>query len=206
MKNRENTLKELLPAIIMGILSLIPIGLYILAIPYLFIEKILRKQKFSEIGFKMKGIDKDILKYWWLIILPIATGYISLFLSKLIVPDFFNHVIERAQPMLAFDKFAILIPQLFILALAEEICFRAFLQRKLSVCMDFKWAIVISSLVFSLGHFSTGSPIVVFYDLAWIFFDSIIYGLIFHKTKNVYLCWISHFLGNVCGILVLLAV
>jgi len=204
--NRENTLKNLLPAIIMGLLSLIPIGLYILAIPYLFIEKFLRKQTFSEIGFKIKGIKKDILKYWWLIILPIATGYISLFLSKLIVPDFFNHVIERTQPMLVFDKLAILIPQLLILALAEEICFRAFLQRKLSICMDYKWAIAITSLIFALGHFSTGSPMVVLYDLTWIFIDSVIYGFIFQKTKNVYLCWISHFLANVCGILVLLAV
>lgn len=206
MINRENTLKNLLPAIIMGLLSLIPIGLYILAIPYLFIEKFLRKQTFSEIGFKIKGIKKDILKYWWLIILPIATGYISLFLSKLIVPDFFNHVIERTQPMLVFDKLAILIPQLLILALAEEICFRAFLQRKLAICMDYKWAIAITSLIFALGHFSTGSPMVVLYDLTWIFIDSVIYGFIFQKTKNVYLCWISHFLANVCGILVLLAV
>jgi membrane protease YdiL (CAAX protease family) len=72
--------------------------------------------------------------------------------------------------------------------------------------MDYRWAIVITSLIFALGHFSTGSPTVILYDLAWIFVDSVIYGLIFYKTKNVYLCWISYFLANACGILVLLAV
>ena len=82
MRNKETLAKELLPATIMGILSLIPIGLYILSIPYLFIERFIRKQSFSEIGFRIKGLGKNILKYWWLILLPIGTGVGSLFLSS----------------------------------------------------------------------------------------------------------------------------
>lgn len=171
-----------------------------------FIEKIVRKQTFAGIGFRIKGLHKDLIKYWWLILLPIGTGLASFFLSKLIVPDYFAHVIERTQPMLAFENLIILIPQLFILALAGEICFRGFFQRKLDICINFRVAIVITSLIFALGHFSMGSPIVVIYDITWIFIDSIIYGILFYKTKSIYICWISHLLANICGVLVLMVI
>lgn len=205
-RNKEMVIKELLPAIIWALIITIQVGLYILVIPYIFIEKTVRKQTFAEIGFRMKGLHKDIIKYWWLILLPIGTGLASLILSKLIVPDYFVHVIERTQPMLAFDNLVILIPQLFILAFAEEICFRGFFQRKLDICINTRVAIIITSLIFALGHFSMGSPIVVIYDITWIFIDSIIYGILFYKTKNIYICWISHFLANICGVLVIMVI
>ena len=206
IKNKEMALKELLPVMIWGVIVMIQAGFYILTIPYLFIEKVIRKQTFQELGFRINGIGKELIKYWWLIILPVGSGFASLFLSKLIVPDYFNHVIERTQPMLAFGNLLLLIPQLFILALAEEICFRGFFQRKLGMCVNIRVAIIATSLIFALGHFSAGSPIVVIYDITWIFIDSIIYGILFYKTKNIYLCWISHLLANLCGVLVLMLI
>jgi membrane protease YdiL (CAAX protease family) len=205
-RNKEIVVKELLPAIIWAFIVTIQVGLYILAIPYIFIEKIVRKQAFAEIGFRIKGLHKDLIKYWWLILLPIGTGLASLFLSKFIVPDYFAHVIERTQPMLVFDNLLILIPQLFILALAEEICFRGFFQRKLGICINTRVAIIITSLIFALGHFSMGSPVVVIYDITGIFIDSIIYGILFYKTKNIYICWISHLLANICGVFVIMVI
>lgn len=206
IKNKEMALKELLPVMIWGVIVMIQAGFYILTIPYLFIEMVIRKQTFQELGFRINGIGKELIKYWWLIILPVGSGFASLFLSKLIVPDYFNHVIERTQPMLAFGNLLLLIPQLFILALAEEICFRGFFQRKLGMCVNIRVAIIATSLIFALGHFSAGSPIVVIYDITWIFIDSIIYGILFYKTKNIYLCWISHLLANLCGVLVLMLI
>ncbi len=206
IRDKEMVVKELLPAIIWGLIITIQVGLYILIIPYILIEKIVRKQSFEEIGFKIKRMKKDLTKYWWLILLPIGTGYTSLLLSKLIVPDYFAHVIDRTQPVLAFDKLFILIPQLFVLALAEEICFRGFLQRKLSICFNNTVAIIVTSLIFAIGHFSTGSPIVVIYDIIWVFIDSVIYCILFHKTKNIYICWISHLLANICGILLIMVI
>lgn len=206
IKNKEMALKELLPVIIWGVIVMIQAGFYILTIPYLFIERVIRKQTFQELGFRINGIGKELIKYWWLIILPVGSGFASLFLSKLIVPDYFNHVIERTQPMLAFGNLLLLIPQLFILAFAEEICFRGFFQRKLGMCVNIRVAIIATSLIFALGHFSAGLPIVVIYDITWIFIDSIIYGILFYKTKNIYLCWISHLLANLCGVLVLMLI
>ena len=91
-------------------------------------------------------------------------------------------------------------------ALLEEIGYRAFLQRKFGLSINPIGAILITSLIFSIGHFSMASPIVVIYDLAWIFIDSVIFGTIFYKTKSVYLCWISHFLGNLTGVFIMLAI
>ena len=53
-EKKSLAVKELLPATVWGLLSLIPIGLYILTIPHLVIEKIVRKQRFSELGFIAK--------------------------------------------------------------------------------------------------------------------------------------------------------
>jgi membrane protease YdiL (CAAX protease family) len=206
MNKKEKKLKELLPATIMGVLSIIPVGLYLLTILYIFIEKYIRKQPFSEIGFGVKGFCENLRKYWWIILLPVVTGIFSFFLSKLIVPEYFNHIIERTKSTLDFDKLPILMIQILILTLTEEICFRAFLQRKFSICINPKVAIIITSIIFAIGHFSMGSPIVVIYDLAWIFIDSLILGMLFYKTKSVYLCWISHFATNACGVLVLFAI
>ena len=92
-EKKSLAVKELLPATIWGLLSLLPIGLYILTIPHLVIEKIVRKQRFSELGFRIKGFGEAIRKNWWLIILPAALGLSELFLSQLISPEYFNHVI-----------------------------------------------------------------------------------------------------------------
>ena len=205
-EKKSLAVKELLPATIWGLLSLIPIGLYILTIPHLVIEKIVRKQKFSELGFRIKGFGEAIRKNWWLIILPAALGLSELFLSKLISPEYMNHVIERVRPTLNFDQAPVLIIQIVLLSLAEEISFRAFMQRKMSLCIKPMWAIFIVSLLFAVAHFSTGSPIVVAYDLIGIFIDSVIYGLLFQRTKSVYVSWLSHMIANLTGALIVFVI
>ena len=37
------------------------------------------------------------------------------------------------------------------------------------------------------------------YDVGFIFVDSILYGILFLKTKNVYLTTLAHFLANAAG-------
>jgi uncharacterized protein len=180
-------------------------GLTILiAIPYLFIERKINKFSMETIGFKFRNLLSDVKKYWWLILLPVVSGILSIVLSKVIVPDFYLHVLERVRPMLSLDKVFLLIIQLTILAFAEEVVFRAFLQSKISSLTNPIIAIIITSLFFSIGHYSTGTTLVVLYDLIFIFIDSLMYGLIFERTKNVYACWISHFIANFVAIFLLL--
>jgi membrane protease YdiL (CAAX protease family) len=53
-----------------------------------------------------------------------------------------------------------------------------------------------SSLLFALGHFKAGNPVIVAYGLFFIFINSILYGVIFHKTKNAWVSGIAHFAAN----------
>jgi len=46
-------------------------------------------------------------------------------------------------------------------------------------------------------------PIVV-YDIETIFIDSIIFGIIFNRTKNIFASWIGHILADLVGIVLLL--
>jgi len=211
MKNKNVLLKSYIPIAIFVLLCLTSIfstnvaGLTILfSILYLFIENKRSKGKMEDIGFIQKNILSDIKKYWWLILIPIISGIVAIILSKYILPEFYLHVLERIKPMLSLDKMLLLIPQLLILALGEEIAFRAFFQTKLCNITNPIWAIILTSLFFAIGHFSDGSMSVIIYDLIFIFIDSIVYGIIYQKTKNVYTCTISHFLANLVGISILL--
>lgn len=211
MKNRNQLLKSYIPIAIFGLLCLTSIGLtnvagltILFSILYLFIENKKNKGKWKDIGFIPKNILSDIKKYWWLILLPVVSGIVSISLSKLVLPDFYLHVLERTKPMLSLDKMLLLIPQLFILAFGEEIAFRTFFQTMVCNITKPIWAIIITSLFFAIGHFSAGSISIVIYDLFFIFIDSVVYGIIYQRTKNVYTCTISHFLANLIGVYILL--
>jgi len=209
MNNKKWTLRNIFPVVITSALALLkPAGLAIIfAIPYLLIEGKINKTSSEDMGFKIKSTFSDVKRYWWLIAAPVALGVLSIFLSKFILPEFYEHVLERITPMLSFNKaFMLMPPQLLILAFGEEITFRAFLQTKYCNVIGPFWAIIVTSLIFALAHLSTGSPIIIIYDLAFIFFDSLLYGLLYDKTQNIYVCTISHFLANLAGIYILLAI
>lgn len=209
MNNKKYTVRNIFPVVITSILALMkPAGLAIIfAIPYLLIESKINKTSSNDIGFKIKNTWSDVKRYWWLIAAPVVLGILSIFLSKIILPEFYEHVIERITPILSLNKALILIPlQLLVLAFGEEITFRAFLQTKFSNIINPVWAIIVTSVIFALAHFSMGSPLVIIYDLIFIFFDSLLYGLLYHKTQNIYACTISHFLANLAAIYILLAI
>ena len=134
MKEKKIPFKTILPIAVTSILTVLkPSGLaMVFAIPYFFIENNLQKLNSENAGFKLKSLLGDIKKLWWLLMAPMVLGILALLISQYLVPDFYMHVVERVKPILTLDKALLLIPQLLILAFAEEITFRAFLQTKLS--------------------------------------------------------------------------
>ena len=120
------------------------------------------------------------------------------------MPTFNEHVLERVEPMLHMGSMLILIPQLLLLAFGEELAFRGFAQEKLSKVINPRIAIIAVSLLFAVAHISTGRAGVVMYDIGFVFVDSILYGVLFLKTRNVYLTTLAHFLANVAGIYIFL--
>ncbi len=204
---KQLLLRNVLPVALMAALVFVkPSGLAVaFAVPYLLIEKLVTKTPFAEIGLNIKGLLKDIQKNWWMMLLPVVSGIAAVASSQFLVPEFFTHVLERTKPILVMDQLAVLIPQLLLLALGEEIAFRAFMQGKLMGCIRPAGAIVITSLLFALAHLSQGAPLVVAYDLLFIFIDSLLYGVLFYKTKNAYVSTLSHFIANLVGILIVFA-
>ncbi|MBU3112660.1 CPBP family intramembrane glutamic endopeptidase [Clostridium lacusfryxellense] len=204
MKNRNELLKTYIPIVIFGFLCL-SVGLnnvdglrltLLFSILYLFIENIMNKGKLEDIGFISKNILSDIKKHWWLILLPVVVGIVSINFFKFLLPEAYSYASDT-MPMLSFGKLLLQVPQLLILAFAEEIAFRGFFQTKLYDITKPIWAIIITSLFFAIGNFSAIPITSLIYVSFFIFIDNIIYGVIYQRTKNIYSCTISHFLANV---------
>jgi len=47
-------------------------------------------------------------------------------------------------------------------------------------------AIGIASVVFGIGHWAKGVPVIVMIDVLLVIVDSVLYGIIFARSKNVY--------------------
>jgi len=61
-------------------------------------------------------------------------------------------------------------------------------------------AIIITSLVFGLFHYSSGNTIIVIFDILSVTLDSLFYGIIFARTKNIYVSWFAHFIADFVGL------
>ena len=131
-----------------------------------------------------------------LILLTLVMNVICFVIAKLWFPAYIEHVLGRTGDFLDLANLPIMLLELIVFALGEEIAWRAFFQKQTSKMMPFIPSLILTSLLFSLGHFNFGEPIIVFYDLLFVFIDSIIYGIIFKKTDNAWCCFLAHFLAN----------
>lgn len=167
--------------------------------------KIAEKQTLQECGLDIKSIGKGIkIQGMWLwLLMPSLMNFLVIFLAKIILPDYVEHVVTRSGVMLNVNMLPILMVQLLIFALIEEIAWRGFFQRRLQSHLSVLPAIVITSILFSLGHMTSGSLIIVAYDLLFIFVNSLIYGFIFSKSNNIWLSTVSHFIANTFAVIIL---
>ncbi len=137
--------------------------------------------------------NKTVILLFLLIIITNVTCFV---IAKLWLPAYVEHILARAGDFLDFGNVLKLILELVVFALGEEIAWRAFFQKQTSKIMPFVPSLILTSVLFALGHFSFGTPVVVFYDLLFVFIDSLIYGIIFRKTDNAWLSFAAHFLAN----------
>lgn len=170
-----------------------------------FVHKASEKQPFEGSGLDIGAIrinfkDKSI---WFWIALPIIMDAVAIAISKLLLPEYLEHVLARTEAFVSFDKVLILIIQLAFLALGEEIAWRAFFQKQLNKALPIILTLLISSLLFAIGHFNQGNAVIVLYDALFVFINSVLYGVIFHKTNNAWISAISHFVANLFSIIIL---
>ena len=147
---------------------------------------------------KVPGLLKD-KTVWRLIMMPMLMNIICYIAADLFVPEYMEHLKGRTD-FLALDRLPVLMLELVIAALGEEIAWRAFFQKQLSKICPFVPALIISSLLFAVCHFTYGDMAVVLYDILFVFINAVFYGLIFQKTDNAYISTLAHLLANILGI------
>ena len=156
-------------------------------------------------GLEIKAIRTYVKQktIWFWIALPLVMNIICFTLAAVFLQEFIDHIHSRTQFVISFDKLLLLVLQLAVLALGEEIAWRAFFQQQLSKYIPIIPTIILTSIIFSLGHFAVGNAVVVSYDIFFIFINSVIYGVIFYKTNNAWISTISHFIANVFSVILI---
>ena len=185
------------------VLKLSGISVIVGVIAY-FVTRKTNKTKYE--GFNIKTIFKDFKnnpRALLFAILPFVTCILSTVIANKFIPQFNEHVNNRASFAIS-DNLMKTILTMAVLTLGEEIAWRGFFQKQTTKIIKFVPSIILTSLLFALGHFSTGSFVVVAYDLLFVFIDSTIFSLIFKETDNSWCSWIPHFLADILGVLLII--
>jgi len=180
-------------------------GLFnIIAIVYILIERRKTGRTWSDIGFKFKSIMTDVKNnLLWIITVGVIAQFVTITIAKYFVPGFIEHVQARV-PFMNISQIVPLLIMILFGTFAEEIVYRGFFQERISWFIKPSYAIVLVSIVFGMMHYSSGYMPIVVYDIGTIFIDSIIFGIIFNRTKNIFASWIGHILADLVGIVLLL--
>ncbi len=196
-------------AVYTGISLTFPQLRQILAIPlivYMIVESRLRRRTWAENGFSIRSIPSGLRQtFLWLLLVAFGTQALFIFGGYFFLPEFFAHVIARV-PIDIGSLNANLFISLAVATFLEELLFRALFQNRLGAFVSPAVAIGLVSLVFALGHYSSGPALIVFVDLLSVFVDSLIYGIIFQRSRNVFVSWVPHYLADIFSIVVLLLI
>ncbi|WP_160360393.1 type II CAAX prenyl endopeptidase Rce1 family protein [Clostridium chromiireducens] len=175
----------------------------VIPIIYLLIEKRIRHHSWADIGFNIKTVLVDITTNWhWITLVGVISPILSFYIGKYCIAGYIEHVKSR----LPLDV-KVIIPAIISItigAFLEEIIFRGFVQGRLQWFMAPVKAIIISSMLFTFMHYSDGSIAIVIFDMFGIFIDSILFGIIFTRTKNIFTSWIGHYISDIIGMICLL--
>lgn len=177
----------------------------IVGIVFFFINNLHEKEPTESSGLDIKAIKTNLKEngIWLWMLLPLIMDAVSISIAKLFLPEYIDHVLARTDVFISFDKIILMIIQLVILALGEEIAWRAFFQKQLNKVLSIIPTLLISSVLFALGHLTQGSINILIYDIFFVFINSILYGVIFYKTNNAWISAISHFIANLFSVIVL---
>ena len=177
----------------------------VIGVVFFFIKRISERNIASENVLNMSVIGKNLKdkSIWLWITLPLIMNIICFALAMLFLPEFIDHLYSRTEIVVSVNMVTLLILQLAFLALGEEIAWRGFFQKRLSKWLPTIPTLLLTSILFSLGHFAVSSMAVVSYDIFFIFINSILYGIVFYKTNNVYISALSHFIANLFASIIL---
>lgn len=106
-----------------------------------------------------------------------------------LIPNIFG-LVEPAESS-SSNGFIFFITSITVAPIIEEIIFRGFGITALKKTIGTRWAILLSAFCFALLHIYSG----VFWLMATFIF-AIVLGLIYLKSKSIYVCIVAHFTMN----------
>lgn len=178
----------------------------LLPLVYLLIERRLRQRTWNELGFKFRSFLTDLRANWiWFILVGLISQPTVSLLTKFFYPEFLEHVKARL-PFGDGMGWTFILLLMAITLVLEELTYRTLIQGRLTPYLGASMAIVIASILFGFAHYASGSFWIVFLDVGMIIVDSVLFGIIFKRSSNLVVTWLAHFIGNVLGLLVILAI
>ena len=139
-----------------------------------------------------------------LISVPVVLNIILVFVYKAFMPEYFDFLQSRLPFELELSKLKPIFFESMVIPLGEEIAMRAFFQKQTTKAFGFIPSVIMTSVLFAVGHFSYGAAAIMIIDIAGIFVDSIFYGLVFKETDNAWCSWVPHFLADIIVILMIM--
>ncbi len=139
-----------------------------------------------------------------LILVPVVLNIILVFVYKALMPEYFDFLKSRIPFDLELAKLKPIFFESTVIPLGEEIAMRAFFQKQTTKVFGFIPSVIMTSVLFAIGHFSYGAVAIMILDIGGIFVDSIFYGIIFKETDNAWCSWVPHFLTDIIVILMIM--
>ena len=169
-----------------------------------------------ELGIK-PGFIADLRSVWYLagldaVVFQLLPPTVGIAFLAGYGPQLVNHISGRLPLDISSGAALTSVGTLLVVALAltlvEEIVFRVTIQQRLSFAIGTPAAIVVTALLFGLTHAvgTTGSPQVLLADVAGVALDGALFGLIYARTRNLALTWMTHYAADVVGLVALLTV
>jgi len=183
---------------------------YIIAIVVGFGGLISGKKLWSEAGIKrgFVGDFKSVLPLFAIVALVLQILSPVLGVSYLFgfYSDELAHITGRLT--FTFGTAAVLVAASVVLTLLEEMVFRVTIQERLGWFIGTPAAIVLASFLFGVAHEigTTGSLPVVLTDYGGVVLDGLFYGVVYAKTHNLAVTWVTHLAADIVGIVVLFAI
>jgi membrane protease YdiL (CAAX protease family) len=166
---------------------------------YLVGERFLRKRTWRELGFRGGTILRDARSSWFLILcVGVIVQALVVMGARAWQPAFLGHVAARLP--VGSLGLAGFLPLVLIGTFWEEVNFRALYQERLSWFLPLPVAIGLVSLLFGAGHWNGGDPALAIVDVLLVVVDSVLYGVIFARSRNVFVAWVAHFLADITGL------
>ena len=156
-------------------------------------------------GLDIKTIFKDFKnnpKAIIFAILPFVSVILCTVIANKFLPEFNEHIKYRISFVTSSELMKTIL-LMGVMTLGEEIAWRAFFQKQTTKKIRYIFSIILTSILFALGHYSSGNFAVVAYDLLFVFIDSALFGLVFKETNNAWCSWIPHFLADVLALFII---